>query len=279
MKFNLLCSGRGVMEFITKYFDEDIVPERGITIADPERQYKNTVLVFIHGGGWSGGNRENYIHHLQYFSRKGFLCASLGYRLAPGASLKEQMEDVSLGYDRLCSYAKENKYEVKNIIVMGSSAGAHLAALLSLSDPIFFNPEIQLKNPWKRPRACIFVNGPATLEKWAPMDPDIKRSIEKFLRAPYDGPEAEIFSLASPINHVGNDSPDFLFMLSGQEKYFPHTFTYEMSDKLKALNKYAEVVMFEEACHGFFYFLNEDVQKRALKLMESFLERYEEKKL
>lgn len=263
------------MEFITKYLDDEIIAERGITIAAPTQRSRNTTLVFIHGGGWRAGNRENYIHHLQYFARKGFLCASLGYRLAPSASFQEQLEDLSLGYDLFCSFAEENQYDIDNVITMGSSAGAHLAALISLREPAFFNPGIRLDNLWKKPKGCIFVNGPATLEKWTPMNKDIKKDIENLLKASYDNDDPEIFTMASPIYHVCDDSPDFLFILSGQEEFFPHSFTYEMSEKLKTFHKYAEVVMLEEACHGFFYFLKDDLQKKALSFTEKFIDRYE----
>lgn len=263
------------MDYFIRYFDEDIAQERGILIARPAMPCKKTILAFVHGGGWWAGNRENYIHHLQYFSKKGYLCASLGYRLAPKASFKEQAEDIFTGYDALRSYAHENGMAEKNGIVMGSSAGAHLASILSLAEPRKLVPGIELKNPWKKPDGCIFVNGPATLEKWEPMNEDIKRSIESVLGASYDNDEPEVFSVASPINYVDESSPDFLFMLAGHEKFFPHVFTYEMARKLQKLGKYAQVAMFEEAAHGFFYSLKGDVQKKALELMEAFLDRYE----
>ena len=41
------------------------------------------VIVFLHGGGWSGGTRTTGPDFRRYFAQDGFAMASLEYRLTP----------------------------------------------------------------------------------------------------------------------------------------------------------------------------------------------------
>lgn len=262
------------MDLITQYYDEDIVLKRAIDIAKPENITKKTALFYVHGGGWSGGSRDQYHYHLAYFSRHGYFCASTGYRLAPTVHMMDQIGDVATGYDRFLQYIDDNRLGIEQIVVIGSSAGAHLASLLSLTEPSYFNPDMQLTSEWRRPTACVSVNGPGTLEKWPNMHEGIKDNIEQALSTTY-GESSDVFRRVSPINHVNGASPDFLFMIVGKEKFFPHQYIHKMNDKLEQYGKKGEVILFPQAEHGFFYGLKNQQQQEALRVLEEFLERYE----
>ncbi|TNJ63946.1 alpha/beta hydrolase [Paenibacillus hemerocallicola] len=261
------------MELITRYYDEDIVLKRAVDIACPTHVSRRVALFYIHGGGWRAGARDGFHRHLYHFSRKGYVCASAGYRLAPTVHFTEQMGDVAIGYDRFLAYIRERELMVDRVIVAGSSAGAHLASLLALTDPAVFNPGIGLTEPWLRPIACVSINGPATLEKWEPMHDGIKRDIENMLGVTYEE-ESALFRKASPSAYVEGEAADFLFIIAGKEKFFPHSFIYEMSGELQRLSKRSEVVLFPEAEHGFFYGIGSPLQQEALTVLEPFLESY-----
>ncbi|MBD2862358.1 alpha/beta hydrolase family protein [Paenibacillus oceani] len=121
--------------------------------------------------------------------------------------------------------------------------------------------------------ACVSINGPATLEKWEPMHEGIKRDIENLLGVTYEE-ESPLFRDASPMAYAEGEAADFLFLLAGKEKFFPHSFIYEMSEKLQRLSKRSEVVLFPEAEHGFFYGVGSPLQQEALTVLEPFLESY-----
>jgi acetyl esterase/lipase len=262
------------VEFNIRYYDEKIVWKRALDIAIPKDKPHKTAIFYIHGGGWSAGAREHFHYHLEYFSGMGYLCASAGYRLVPSVGLMEQLSDVISGYDRFVSYIREKKYSIDRIIVVGSSAGALLGSLLCLTDPDHFNGGIDLTTEWMKPVACVSINGPGTLEKWPDMDEEAKKLIEDALGASYDDYDADLFKSVSPISHVGGDSPDFLFIIVGLEKVFPHEYIYKMAEKLKSYKKRAEVILFPEARHGFFYELKTEEQKQALNRLEQFISSY-----
>ncbi|KAN0102844.1 alpha/beta-hydrolase [Hyaloscypha variabilis] len=94
------------------------------------------IMLFIHGGGWSGGNRTDYSRPLFYhFLSLGFIVTSMDYRLLPETKLEGQMEDIRdvEGWLRknLAREVKEHFSGIQDdkIIVVGASAGAHLALL------------------------------------------------------------------------------------------------------------------------------------------------------
>ena len=92
------------------------------------------IMLFIHGGGWVGGSHSEYCYPLfSQFLSLGFIVTSMDYRLLPEASLEEQLEDVRdveiWLRNHLASYFTAWKVAGDDIIVVGASAGAHLALL------------------------------------------------------------------------------------------------------------------------------------------------------
>ncbi len=88
------------------------------------------IIVYIHGGGWKEGNADLYRFVGRRIAKEGFNCISLGYRLAPKYKYPCQIDDIFEGFSKGLSALKEKNIDYSNIIVMGSSAGAHLGALL-----------------------------------------------------------------------------------------------------------------------------------------------------
>jgi acetyl esterase/lipase len=258
------------MHLFTIYLDQPLVLKRAVDFAQPEGEVRDTAIFYVHGGGWNSGARDIYHYHLEHFSSKGFWCASVGYRLAPQAKFADQMTDVMEGYDRFVRYLEEHAPGIRRIVVTGSSAGAHLASLLALMHPEQLGRKLNLAGEWRKPDACLSVNGPGTLEKWPDMNESIKNSIEQMIGAAYEE-ETDAFAKASPIRYVHEGCPEFLFFVVEHEPYFPHEYVREMSDRIVACGGKSEVVYFEGAKHGFFYGLRSDIQQRALKRMEQFL--------
>ncbi len=101
---------------------------------------RRPLVVFVHGGGWKSGTYKNHINQLgETFFKEGYAFASIGYRLYPtdadgkpnhiqGMTLRDIASDVSEGISFLQNN-KERFNHNNSIIIMGHSAGAHLAAL------------------------------------------------------------------------------------------------------------------------------------------------------
>ena len=89
------------------------------------------VLLFVHGGGWSRGERSMVNDLPAYATRHGLTLASTSYRLVPEVSAREEAEDVAAAVARL-----KQDLPGRPLFLLGHSAGAHLAALVGV-DPVY----------------------------------------------------------------------------------------------------------------------------------------------
>jgi arylformamidase len=121
------------------------VPVREIAYGGAELQkldfYKGSkadapLVVFVHGGGWKRGDKSNATgdSKVRHFTGRGFAFASVNYRLVPNATAEQQAQDVADGIAYLVKHARELGFDPARVVVMGHSAGAHLAALVA-TDP------------------------------------------------------------------------------------------------------------------------------------------------
>ncbi len=114
------------------------------------------LLVFIHGGGWSIGDKSLAIGaKADHFIARGFAFASLNYRLVPKATVEQQAADVAAAIAWLRAHAAEQGIDPGRIVVMGHSAGAHLAALVA-SDPSFL---VAAKVPFAALKGAVLLDG------------------------------------------------------------------------------------------------------------------------
>jgi len=98
---------------------------------------KAPVIVMVHGGAWMVGNKampkvvENKVAF--WVRQKGYIFVSVGYRLMPQADPLQQAHDVATALAKAQGLAPSWGGDPAKVILMGHSAGAHLAALLAAS--------------------------------------------------------------------------------------------------------------------------------------------------
>ena len=82
------------------------------------------ILLFVPGGGFTGGDKALYPHIPAFFARKGYLAAAMNYRLAPEFVWPTGSEDVSSVLDWLADNAASLGGDPSRIFVVAQSAGA-----------------------------------------------------------------------------------------------------------------------------------------------------------
>lgn len=104
----------------------------------PASRLDAPLIVFIHGGGWTSGDKasEQEAPKVAHFTSEGFAFSALNYRLVPDVSVNEQVQDVASALAYLVTNARELGVDPKNITLIGHSSGGHLAALIG-TDPRF----------------------------------------------------------------------------------------------------------------------------------------------
>ncbi|KAB2854456.1 MAG: alpha/beta hydrolase [Sphingopyxis terrae] len=94
------------------------------------------LIVFVHGGGWKRGDKDNATGHFkpEHYPAEGYAFASINYRLVPAATVEEQAADVAAAVQAIVERADALGVDRHRIVLMGHSAGAHLVALVG-TDP------------------------------------------------------------------------------------------------------------------------------------------------
>lgn len=110
-------------------------PKQRLDLVKPVGVTRAPVLLFIHGGGWSIGDKAHVAGgKARWANGKGWAFASANYRLVPQATVEQQAADVASAIAWLRANAAREGLDPDRIVLMGHSAGAHLAALVG-TDP------------------------------------------------------------------------------------------------------------------------------------------------
>jgi acetyl esterase/lipase len=100
----------------------------------PEGLKDAPVLIFVHGGGWTSGDKNLYSFIGRAFAEQGFVTAVINYRLSPQVQHPAHIEDVARAFAWVYRNIAQYGGNPEKIFVMGHSAGGHLVALLALDE-------------------------------------------------------------------------------------------------------------------------------------------------
>jgi acetyl esterase/lipase len=95
----------------------------------------NPVVIFIHGGGWTGGNRLSSSLNVLPYMEMGFSVVNISYRLARVALAPAAVEDARCALRWVIANAKQYGFDTTKIITTGQSAGGHLALTTAMLPP------------------------------------------------------------------------------------------------------------------------------------------------
>lgn len=115
-------------------------PSNTIDFVAPSSDFAVPLHVFIHGGYWQElSKKESFFPATDTLSR-GMAFAAVDYTLAPDAGIDDIVEECCAALARLAAGAGELGVDPERIVVTGSSAGAHLAAMCCLKLPPLLRP-------------------------------------------------------------------------------------------------------------------------------------------
>ena len=96
----------------------------------PEVKKHSEIIIYIHGGGWNSKSPRDFEFIGQRMAKEGYECILMGYRKVPRVHYNQIIDDVCIEYKAILKYLKGKEIEANRVIIMGSSAGAHLGSLL-----------------------------------------------------------------------------------------------------------------------------------------------------
>ncbi|GGP10683.1 alpha/beta hydrolase fold domain-containing protein [Oceanobacillus neutriphilus] len=92
------------------------------------------VIVNIHGGGWSGGDKSEVSSWSKWFNSKGYVVFNIEYSQNGPGMWQTQISDTHAALDWIVEHADEYQLDVDRINLIGSSAGGHLALLTGYTE-------------------------------------------------------------------------------------------------------------------------------------------------
>ena len=209
------------------------------------------LLVYIHGGAWARGDRQQGTFMLSPAQASGqFALASIGYRLSKQAQWPAQREDCLTALRWLHRHAETIGFEGETILLMGASAGGHLAlhCALETADETDDDPLVD---------GVLNFFGPTRMRGL--VEDESGRLIPGADRSPigqlFGGDLAkkeEAMNDASPIEHITAAAPPILTFQGTADPLVPHTLAVAFHEALTTAGVANTLVTVEDGGHGDF---------------------------
>ena len=165
---------------------------------------KLPVILYIHGGSFCLGDKVSSVTTMPHvFTRNGFVFVSIDYRLSPAVHFPAHVQDVASAIAWIHGSIGRYGGDPNRIFLLGHSAGAQLAALVSTDQRYLFWHGLSLKTV----SGVVLLDGGA-LDVAASLLTDKRRPV----KSPAFGSNPAVWRQASPIYHVkeGKNIPPFL---------------------------------------------------------------------
>lgn len=230
-------------------------------------------LIFIHGGGWSGGDKSMYEYYGGVFAQKGYVLASIDYRLSGEAPFPAALEDCKCAVRWMRANAGELGVDPDRIAVAGGSAGGHLALLVGYTADV---PEFAGHGGHdgvsSAVRCVVDIYGPTDLTTdFVRENAFARRVVGQFLGASIDD-NPELYKQASPVTHLDAADPPTLILHGTIDDIVP----IEQGDLLAKELEEARVPYIYDRLPGWSHAMDvaQPVNDRCVLLMERFFQHY-----
>jgi len=252
--------------------------ELRLDIAIPKGEGPFPGVICIHGGGWSGGQREVYSPVIRQLAAEGFVAATASYRLAPGHKFPAAIEDVKCSVRFLRAHAKDFKIDPRRIGATGGSAGGHLVALLGTTTK---EDGLEGRGGYldqsSRVSAVCDLYGPTDIvnQTWSDETDQI---VYRFMGKTREE-DIEAYKLASPLFQVSRDDPPFLIFHGDSDGLVPVNQSKILHEALQKAGVPSELVIYEGADHGWGGEKMVDTTDRMIQFFKKYLDSVRGKRL
>ena len=220
----------------------------------PKRAWGQLPAVLcIHGGGWANGNRTNHGRVAQALAARGYVAATISYRLSGEAPFPAAIHDCKAAVRHLRANAKEYGIDSQHIGAIGLSAGGHLTALLATSNGVK-----ELEGQGGNPKFSSAIQAAVPMGAQTDLESQRTREISKvegrgqiwrqFLGGTQED-KLETYRLASPLRHLGKGDPPCAF-ISG-ENDDPSTHADGFRKRMNELGIQSDLTIIKAAPHPF----------------------------
>jgi len=211
-------------------------------------------IVLVHGGGWTAGYRENLAPLAQQLALRGYVTATISYRLAAEARYPAAVHDVKAAVRWMRVNADRYGINPEKIALAGTSSGGQIASLAGVTTGIDkFDPQAARSKVSSDVQAIINIDGLSDFtseaaRRYLTGSDERLSTAGAWLGGSYENATAT-WHEASPISYVNKHTPPILFIKSAEPQFSVGEF--EMSHRLDHFRVNHHVEKFADAPHGF----------------------------
>lgn len=224
-------------------------------------------VLCIHGGGFRAGKRDSYDALCLKLAERGYVAATITYRLAPKHQFPAAVHDTKAAVRWLRANAGKYHINPAKIGVTGGSAGGHLAQFLGVTANV---PQFEGTggNPDQSSTVTCVVNvyGPSDFTKSYGKSVDAHEVLPLWFGGNLET-KHDLHVQGSPLYWVTPNAAPTLCIHGTEDKYVAHEQAVWLIDKLKAATVEANLLTLEGAGHGF---KGADAEKAEKALLEYF---------
>lgn len=231
------------------------------------------VLIYAHGGkykvGIKGGDNSQFLPEL---ATHGIACIDIEYRRiddTPDASFPSPIRDMKTALKWARTHADEYQFDSTRIHVGDVSAGAHLAAFVSVTpDWPEYEPDDGRGDTTSQVNGIIGISGIYDLPRYCKQvqktGEDIDPTFERFFGGTFTQ-TPELYEEASPVTHVSAQTPPTLLLHGTDDELLPYDQALRYREALADNDVWIELFSAEGGPHTFFYSITRGVSRRRLR--------------
>lgn len=232
------------------------------------------VLVYVHGGGWSEGDKADGEGWGRLFNESGFLVVSVNYRLGDYQTrFPVMIEDVKCAVRHLRAHSAEYNIDPDKISALGISAGGHLVALLGTADESAGWETGEYLDQSSEVQAVVVMSGIADFTSNIPSGLNSAIYYAFGELGGKDNPENVSFS---PISYATPDDPPFLIFHGDRDGVVPVEQANILHAKLIEAGVPSTMVIVQGGDHGLRKPTGEDASPTGDEINQMMIEFLEE---
>jgi acetyl esterase/lipase len=187
---------------------------------------KPATVIFFYGGGWEAGEKADYKFVAEALTSQGMIVVIPDYRVFPEAVFPEFIEDAAQAVAWTRKHIAEFGGDPEQLFIAGHSAGAHIAAMLSVNPHYLQQAGLETEQL----RGMIGLAGPYD---FLPLtSPTLKQIF---------GDDASQWQ-SQPVNFVGEDHPPTLLLVGNNDRTVLPRNSYRFAEKLKQYGNDVELI-------------------------------------
>lgn len=227
--------------------------ELTLDIYIPAEPITKGLLVWVHGGAWRSGTKDGVP---KMFPDSGIPTASIEFRQSTEAKFPAKIHDIKAAIRFLRAKASTFGCSAENIVIAGSSSGAHLASLAGVTNN---HAELEGKvgdylTQSSNVQGILDYYGATNLTtiltQSTPFGLNVRKPALELLLGTLPEQNPDLSKLASPVFHVDQNDPPLLIFHGDQDPQMPINQSHELTGAYKKLNCPVQFDVVYGAVHG-----------------------------